>query len=146
MAQQFGRGRRLSGDKDFLSAIAVALASEAFLVRVNVDGAFLAGFEICENLSSNLLCRNRHGHHVEASLMTCLCRRDLWNGILDDRHHDVNEKRCLDVAVGSESVIDLLRWSRSNRHLNAMTPMEILCVANPRRCSFVYARELQRWI
>jgi hypothetical protein len=56
----------LSGGKDFLSANAnvVAHVSEASLVKANVDNAFLAGFGICENLLSSLVCRNRHGHHA----------------------------------------------------------------------------------
>lgn len=114
MVQQLGRGRRLSGGKGFLNAIvhAEAHVSEASLARVNVDNAFLAGFGICESLISNLPCRNRHDHHVWASLKTCPCSCDLWTeiGIFVDRpHRDVNEKYCLDVVAGSESVIGLLR-------------------------------------
>ena len=112
VVQQLDHERRLSGGKGFLNAIVHvgAHVSEASLVKVNVDNAFLAGFGICESLLSNLLCRSRHDHHVWASLKTCLCCRDPWNGILVDRtHRDVNERHPLDVAVGSESVIGLLR-------------------------------------
>lgn len=110
--QQLDHERRLSGGKGFLNVIVhVGVhVSEASLAKVNVDNAFLAGFAICESLLSNLLCRSRHDHHIWTSPKTCLCCRGPWNGILVDRtYRDVNERHSLDVAVGSESAIGLLR-------------------------------------
>lgn len=114
MVQRRDRERHLSGGKDSLNAIvrAEAHASEAFLARANVDNAFLAGFGICGSLTSSLLCRNLRGHHLWASMKTCPCSCDLWIEIaifVDRPHHDVNERHCLVVVVGSESGIGLSR-------------------------------------
>ena len=56
--QQLDRERHLSGGKGFSNAIVHvgAHVSEAPLVKVNVDNAFLAGSGICESLISNLPC------------------------------------------------------------------------------------------
>ena len=149
MVQQLGRGWRVSGGKGFLNAIVHvgAHVSEASLVKANVDNAFLAGFGICESLTSNLLYRSRRGHHVWASPKICPCACVLWIeiGIFVDRPHcDVNEKYCLDVVAESESVIDSLKWSRSNRRLSMMILKVTFGVANLRRCSFACVRELRR--
>lgn len=151
VVQRRDRERRLSGGKDFLNAIvhAEAHVSEASLARANVDNAFLAGFGICGSLISSLLCRNLRDHHLWASVKTCPCSCDLWIEIaifVDRPHHDVNERHCLVVVVGSESGIGLSRSSRSSQSSNVMTLKAIFCVANLRRCSLVYVRELRRWI
>ena len=54
--QPLGRERRLTDGKGFLNAIAAAHVSEASLARASDGSAFLAGFGICESLTSNLLC------------------------------------------------------------------------------------------
>ena len=71
---------------------------------------------------------------------------DLWTGILVDQPtSDVNEKHYLDVVAESETVIDLSKWLRSNRHLNVRIPRATFGVADLCRCSFVSDRELQHW-
>lgn len=127
------------GDKDFENVIAgpVGHVFEATRRRRAIVGG---GVEVdSEIYESSLWALQR----------SCLCDCALWSGIcVDQSRHDVSLRRGLGGAAGSESAsaIDLLRLLKLSRRFNLMILKEISCEVRRRRRSFVYDREMRRWI